>query len=524
MLASVTTAFCYAALALAVDAWPASPTFTTRSLHPAAAHSALSSGLPRPPRRAAVTAVSSRRGTALLLAASSAPSPASNAFLVPIWACVFVQMLGVGVTLSTLPLYLTALGCSPAQLAVVISIFSSAQMVGAPFLVGLSARLGRLTVLRFCLAGNAVASLMTAASGGWRAVAAARFLAGLFAASVPVAQVSIAEAMPPGPATSKALSRVASATSLGIICGPAAAGVIGEILRRVGPGVTAEATSRAIFGCSGSFALLVLALTSGVTLPTPPPPPTTEVGGSGGEGGGGGGGGMAAAASRGSSAPRPPPPAPRYAQLVCRWTALVCSFALTLGVAQYALFALAYLGYGQREIAIAQSSAAAAALAVNLLLLPRLIDTIGEAAACAGGLCMLGLGLGASSIFRQQPTHAAAFLLSRAGLALADTTAAALTAKLSPADARPRNLALLQSTQSGSRIFSPLLAAWLYSASLRGVVTIGPPGALPFLVCSACALLTAPVTLLALRPRRSGGGATTERTTSTSTSAAGGGS
>ena len=35
--------------------------------------------------------------------------------LAPIWLAVLVQMLGVGVTLSTLPLYLHALGCSANQ-------------------------------------------------------------------------------------------------------------------------------------------------------------------------------------------------------------------------------------------------------------------------------------------------------------------------------------------------------------------------------------------------------------------------
>lgn len=154
------------------------------------------------------------------------PSP-----LIPISLAVLVQMLGVGITLSTLPLYLTQMGATANQLASVVSIFSAAQMVGCPLLVNLSSKVGRLTVLRACLAGNALASLITAAATGWREVACARALAGFTAASVPVAQVAIAEFMPPGKATSKALSRVASAASLGIICGPAAGGLVGELAR-----------------------------------------------------------------------------------------------------------------------------------------------------------------------------------------------------------------------------------------------------------------------------------------------------
>ena len=60
---------------------------------------------------------------------------------------------------------------------VAISAFSAAQMLGCPILVALSGRIGRLTVLRMCLAGNAGASLLTvdggvAAPGGTRGTAA----------------------------------------------------------------------------------------------------------------------------------------------------------------------------------------------------------------------------------------------------------------------------------------------------------------------------------------------------------------
>ena len=100
-------------------------------------------------------------------------------------------MLGVGVTLSTLPLYLHALGCSANQQALCISGFSACQMLGCPLLVSLSGRVGRLTVLRACLAGNALASLLTASASGLRGIFFARCLAGLTAASVPVAQVPV---------------------------------------------------------------------------------------------------------------------------------------------------------------------------------------------------------------------------------------------------------------------------------------------------------------------------------------------
>ena len=120
---------------------------------------------------------------------------------------------------------------------------------------------------------------------------------------------------------------------------------------------------------------------------------------------------------------------------------------------------------------------------------------------------MLGLCLGGSSLVVAQPAHAILFLLARGGLAAADTSNAALTARLSTPQARGRNLAMLQVAQSGSRIFSPYLAAWLYTAAVPGALaSVARPGSLPLFVCGAIALLTAPFPLL-LRQRRGKGGA-----------------
>ena len=441
-----------------------------------------------------VTAAAPRHRHTMTAARESAPQSASTRMLLPIWLAVLVQMLGVGVTLSTLPVYLTALGGSPAQLALIISVFSACQMVGAPLLVALSNRLGRLTILRACLAGNALAALLTSAASTWQGIAYARALAGLTAASVPIAQISVADVCPPGTATSKALSRIASASSLGIIAGPLMGSAVGELARSTCGAATLVAQSRWVFGASGAFAVVVLCLTSRVRL-------SSQVAGRGANGDGGRASGLGQAV-RASRVPPPPPP-PAFAQPLCRWVALICSFSVVTGIATYALFALRFLGYGPRQLSLTQSSAAAVALVVNLFVLPQIIDRVGEAAACSIGLAALGLCLGGCSLLTVQPWHFVVFLLSRVGFAMADTTAAALTARNSAPERRARDLALLQSTQSGSRIFSPLLASWLYTHSISATRTVGPAGTLPFLTCGAAALLTAPLPLLLSRPHLS---------------------
>ena len=429
-------------------------------------------------------------------------------------------MLGVGVTLSTLPLYLLSLGATPNQLGITIACFSAAQMVGCPILVGLSSRVGRLNVLRACLSGNAAAALLTASAGGWRGVTLARVLAGLSAASVPVAQVAVSDFMPPGPATSKALSRVASAASLGLVMGPAAGGLFASLARRA-LGASPLLESRVAFGASGLFAVTVLLLMARVRLTPPPTTPggsaeAAKGGGSAGAGDSGNAGAVVADREAAPPALEATPPPPRFVQPLLRWTALVCSVSITTGIAIYALFGQRFLGYGQPQLSASQSAAAAAALVSQLWLLPRLIDRMGEARSCACGLGVLGVAFGGFSLVRAQPLHMAIFVLSRAGHAVAEVANAALVASSSTAATRGRNLALLQSFQAGSRLVSPLVASALYTYSTTSAnARLGPPGALPFLVVGALALLTAPAPLLVQRAAargKKGAGAPTDAT------------
>lgn len=491
--------------------------------------------------------------------------------LLPIGLAVFVQMLGVGITLSTLPLFLIGLGGTPQQLGIVVSAFSGAQMLGCPLLVRLSGRVGRLNVMRACLAGNAIAALLTSVAPGWRSVACARILAGAFAASVPVAQAAVTDVVPPGPATSKALSRVASAASAGIICGPALGSVVAEVARRV-CGVPAHREARMVFAASGCLASLVLLSTARVRLVRKSPSAVTAADGASGRSDDGPTADVQAAKGSGTG----PPP---YAQPLVRWTGMVTSFSVVVTIticahaaprprhahcrarshstpaashasprlprptavaasgccgahssaalraahpSQFrglfrralsyratpfahtadAIFSQTFLGYGQPQLSLTQSCGAAVGLSVQLWLLPRLIDRIGEAVSCTLGLALLGTCVGMSAVLRSQPAHALLFLASRAGLAIAETSNSALTAQNSEPSERGNNLAYLQSFQSGSRLFSPLIASRLYFESLSG--RFGTPGTLPFLTTALLALLTAPVPLMLRSGRTTG--------------------
>lgn len=136
-----------------------------------------------------------------------------------------------------------------------------------------------------------------------------------------------------------------------------------------------------------------------------------------------------------------------FAQPLVRWVALMTSWATTLAVATYALFATRFLAYTQSDINWVFSAGAAVAVCVQLGVVPALSRRLGEEAACATGLAVLGVSLFTCSLVCHQPAHLLLFLAFRAGLTVAETTNAALTAANSRPDKRAQNLGLLQSTQ-----------------------------------------------------------------------------
>ena len=293
------------------------------------------------------------------LRASAAPAPQgeggegdrrAQATLVSVLLTVFVHMLGVGITLSQLSLYLTALGASPTQLGLAIAGFSGAQMVGSPLLISLSERVGRLAVMRACLAGNAAASLLTACMGTWSQIALVRILAGFFAASVPVSQAAVTDAVTPGPAMTKALGQVAAASSLGIVAGPAVAGLIAEIAARAG--APAGSLTPIVFAASGIFAGMVCLYLTATSVESRPDNQNCNAPGR-----------AHAPPPAGPSASAQPNAVGEHAaeeevlwcaQLLARWIAFMTSWTATLLVSTYALFATRFLGYTQANINASQ--------------------------------------------------------------------------------------------------------------------------------------------------------------------------
>lgn len=424
--------------------------------------------------------------------------------IMPITMGVFAQMLGEGIALSSLPLYLTRLGASPTSVGAAISCFSLAQMTFAPILVGLSSRpgIGRSIVLRICLAGAACSSLLIAFSGNVYGIIAGRALAGAFAACVPVAQSGVADILPKNQ-TAVGLSRVSAASQLGVVVGPAASAIFQEGFAALG--LDSTKCLPAVFCLASVFTLGVLTQmtlmnrrsssnSESVLLKQQQEQQkqqrqskeasneSTTV----------------AVANTGSSFP--------YAQLMLRVITIVMGWTAILSNSIYGLFAPKFLNFSQPHLSATYSFAAALMVGTQVIF-PRLVAKLGEHAVCTLGILAAGLGIGGQSLIRFQPFHSILYMMNRSGAAIADTSTAALVARSSGNDrvARSRNLALLTSTRAAARIVTPLLSSKLFEYSCRSSSkgsSMLLSGALPFVTAACFAMAVAPLPTVLIRAEK----------------------
>jgi len=135
----------------------------------------------------------------------------------PIFMIVFVDVLGVGITLPVLPLYAQGeFHATPSQITLMTSVYFAAQFLASPQLGRLSDRYGRRPILIISQAGTFLALLMSGAAPALFWLFMARVIDGLTGGNVSVAQAYLSD-------TTTAQNR---ARGLGLVSGAFAAGLI----------------------------------------------------------------------------------------------------------------------------------------------------------------------------------------------------------------------------------------------------------------------------------------------------------
>lgn len=416
--------------------------------------------------------------------------------IIPILLSVLALILSEGIAVSTLPLHLQTLGATPALIGLSTSAFSIAQMVCCPLIVSLSSRIGRRRTLRLCLLGAAFSSMVIASASTIPLLILARFLAGVFAASIPVAQAGVTDIVPPHQ-TAMALSQVSAASQTGLVIGPIASAFIQGLL--VSIGVPSKYLVRGVFAASAMFALFALALGGAGAKETDEETSQEEAISSSSTGSSAA---VTSMSSDKSTATMNEQQQPDYVQPTLRLIALLAGWALTLSVSTYSMFSSKFLDYGQPELSAAMSLGAGTTILTQVLIVPRIVRRFGVHMSDTFGLGTLSVGLLGTALLRAQPLHTLFYLLIRVGTGIVDTSTATLVARYSIGrEERGRNLGMIQSTRAGARIFTPVISGSLFARSCKQ--TFPMAGSLPYLVNAILSIALTPLPLVLKRIRKS---------------------
>ena len=335
-------------------------------------------------------------------------------------ACLFVVMIGFGITLPVLPFYVERLaqaeGATPQAVVMHVALLTAAyplgQLVFAPVWGLWSDRTGRRPLLLMGMAGYVIAQILFGLATSLWLLYAARILGGILSsATLPVSAAYVADATT-DVERGRGMAWLGTATSLGFVVGPA----LGGILARRDLHLIARYGHLMIDGFSVPFfaaAALGLVSLAGAMRWLPESLP--------------------------SHAPRSRSAEPDWRTLVrslgpLLGLALVAQFALAMFEATFALHAQAVLNYGPAEMG-------AVFVMCGLVMAVCQIGASGLLARRVGAMGQIGMGLalmGTSLAVLMMPRRMLSVLAVVGVLALG-------MALISP------NLSALISTRGGSR-------------------------------------------------------------------------
>lgn len=168
--------------------------------------------------------------------------------LVFLFLTVFVDMLGYGMVVPSLPFLVREHSQSAVMVGFLASVYAGMQFLGSPILGSLSDRIGRRPVLITCLLGTSAAYLLLGSAGSLWMIALAVALAGTAAGTIATAQAYIADSTA-AKNRAKGLGLIGAAFGLGLISGPALGGLLSLYsLHAPVLAASAIALSNAIFG------------------------------------------------------------------------------------------------------------------------------------------------------------------------------------------------------------------------------------------------------------------------------------
>jgi DHA1 family tetracycline resistance protein-like MFS transporter len=362
--------------------------------------------------------------------APTADDPRAGRVSAIVFVTVFLDLVGFGIIIPLLPLYVKSMGGNARTVGILLSCFSATQLIATPILGKLSDRLGRRRIILVSLAGNAVSMVLFALATKITLLPllfVSRIIAGATAGNIAACQAAIAD-VTEGPSRARGMGRLGAGIGLGIALGPAIGGGLAHF------GTWAPPLAAAAMALGDFIAAAVLM------------PETRRV--------------------RDPSAPSMRAPlttlfAQRPLQIVLGLYFCTFLFMTNLPTA-LPLFARDRLGLGQSGVAWLFTLTGAIGVAIQGLLIGRIARALGETRALVTGgmLCVAGLaGIAATRGLALFLPALAAFGI---GLAIMQPMLSTLASRFAGRERQGAVLGVAQSAGGLARTVGPIATGFLY--------------------------------------------------------------
>jgi DHA1 family tetracycline resistance protein-like MFS transporter len=379
-------------------------------------------------------------------------APAGRRASLTVFVTILLDLIGFGMLLPLLPFYAQKLHASPAEVGLLFSSYSLAQLLFSPLLGWLSDRVGRRPVMLASVFGSAAAHLLFAQAGSFALLVVARSLAGVAASNYSIAQAYMAD-VSPAEGRAKAMGLVGAAFGIGFVLGPA----LGSILSLTPYGPRAvPLTAAALSGINFLFALL--------WLPESLPREVRE---------------------RRQAQPWIDPAAfgrtwrnaPLRGLMVLFFLVMFC---FSLFEATLALYCQHRLHFDEHRTSLLFVFVGVVLVVVQGGLLGRLIRRFGERRLILGGIALMALGLAALPAWPSLGLLLASLLLLAVGSGVHNPSTLGLLSQITDPESQGSTIGLSRSFGALARTLGPVTGTWIFG-------TAGP--AWPFWTAGALMLV-----------------------------------
>ena len=352
-----------------------------------------------------------------------------------VFVTVFLDLVGFGIVIPMLPLYVQSMGGSALTVGVLLGCFSFTQLLATPLLGRYSDRHGRRAVILLSLLANAVA-MMLFALASYRLMLpllfASRILAGATSGNIAACQAALAD-VTTKETRARAMGRIGAGIGLGMVLGPTLGGLFSGLGTWVPPLL---AGALALAGFLGAL----------VAMPETHPPEAR----------------VAAKSQTRWAALRDMPRRKALGLVLALFFAVFLAMT-TLQVA-FALLVQARLNWGTQEVGYTFAVVGGLGVIIQGGLIGPLARMVGEFRLLISGAFLLAAGMVGLAVSHQAMGMMASVVLVGAGMGFLQPLISSLASQVASPSQQGAVLGLAQSCGGLARTVGPVASGWMYAS------------------------------------------------------------